>query len=72
MELQSPHLSTEQAAQYVGISPKTLEAYRYQGGGPRFAKLGARRVVYARQDLDAWIEACKRTSTADHGVRAAA
>ena len=31
-----PLLSVEQAAQYVGLSPKTLDGYRSQGKGPLF------------------------------------
>lgn len=71
-QLYAVRMSTEQAADYLGLSAKTLEAFRYKGGGPRFAKLGKRRVVYDRRDLDDWFESRKRTSTADHGVRAAA
>lgn len=50
---QSPYLTTEAAAQFLSLSPKTLEKYRVTGGGPRFRKHG-RRVLYAKDDLKDW------------------
>jgi hypothetical protein len=61
---------TPAAARYLGgIAPRTLEAWRVNGGGPRFIKVG-RRVVYRRRDLDAWLTARERSSTSDPGVAA--
>lgn len=59
-------LSTPAAAEYLGLSPATLETMRSRGGGPPFVKLG-RRVVYQREDLDAWLDERKRRSTSDPG-----
>ncbi|MFP3939500.1 MAG: helix-turn-helix domain-containing protein [Thermoanaerobaculia bacterium] len=59
-------LPTPAAAEYLGLSPATLETMRTRGGGPVFVKLG-RRVVYRREDLDEWLEERRRTSTADPG-----
>lgn len=56
-----------EAAQYLRLSPRTLEKLRTKGGGPRFARLG-RRVLYFRQGeggLDAWVEAHTVSSTAE-------
>nr|WP_239015996.1 helix-turn-helix domain-containing protein [Novacetimonas hansenii] len=47
------YLRTHQAAQILGLSPRTLEKYRCHGSGPTFRKLGG-RVVYLIDDLDAW------------------
>jgi len=54
---------THEAAQLLGISPRTLEKYRCHGSGPTFRKLGG-RVVYAIGDLEAWANqsACRSTS----------
>ncbi|HEX4961394.1 MAG TPA: helix-turn-helix domain-containing protein [Thermoanaerobaculia bacterium] len=57
-------LPTPQAAEYLGLSPATLETLRSRGGGPAFVKLG-RRVVYRREDLEAWLVAQRRSSTSD-------
>ena len=49
-------LRTSQAAQYVGLSPSTLEKKRLTGGGPRFIRLGGRAVGYDIRDLDSWLD----------------
>lgn len=64
------HLSTKQAAQELGISRHTLDAWRIKGIGPQFRKIG-RRVLYERADLIAWANEQSRTSTADSGNGAA-
>ncbi|MCB2226207.1 MAG: helix-turn-helix domain-containing protein [Desulfarculaceae bacterium] len=56
-------LKTSPAADYLGLSRRTLENLRYRGGGPRFIKLGS-AVRYRREDLDAWVEAGLQESTA--------
>jgi len=52
------------------LSPKTLQAWRVSGRGPRFVKLG-RRVFYRASDLIRFIEANTFQSTAevDHARR---
>lgn len=47
------YLTNDEAAEYLRLSPRTLEKQRVIGGGPRFRKFG-RRVMYAVADLDAW------------------
>lgn len=48
-------LLTSEAAAYLRLPANTLQFWRSQGRGPRWAKLG-RRVVYARQDLDHFVD----------------
>lgn len=61
------YLTEAQVAEILGISPRTLQAWRYRGGHtPAFVKLG-RTVRYRRSDLDAWIEERRRKSTSDSG-----
>lgn len=62
-QLATRFLRTHEAAQLLGLSPRTLEKYRCHGSGPTFRKLGG-RVVYAVEDLDAWAAqaACRSTS----------
>ena len=64
----SPFLNTAQAAFYIGLSRRTLEKMRLTGDGPRFCKHG-RYVRYHINDLDAWSEAERRSSTSDPGQR---
>ena len=54
-ESASPFMDTVEAAQFLKISPRTLEKQRVTGGGPRFRKFGS-RVLYARNDLQAWAD----------------
>lgn len=48
-------MDTKNAAAYVGVSVNHLEKMRWKGSGPRFVKLGAKRVFYFKEDLDVWI-----------------
>ena len=50
------YLTNAEAAQYLRLSPRTLEKHRILGTGPRFRKFG-RRVLYALTDLEAWADA---------------
>jgi predicted DNA-binding transcriptional regulator AlpA len=60
-------LDTGAAARRLGVSPSFLAKARMQGTGPRYRKLG-RAVRYAQADLDHWLLACSRTSTAEQHV----
>lgn len=58
------YLSNDEAADFLKLSPRTLEKQRVIGGGPKFRKFG-RRVVYALADLEAWAEARACDTTSD-------
>jgi len=61
------YLRTPDAAVLLGLSARTLEKHRCYGTGPVFHKLGG-RVVYAVEDLQAWVQRGLMTSTSDpHG-----
>ena len=64
-------VNEKEAAKFLGLSVRTLQAWRLQGKGPKWKKLG-RAVRYALPDLEAFLEACTRTSTSDPGPRIAA
>lgn len=59
-------LTTDEAATFLRLSPRTLEKQRVLGGGPRFRKFGA-RVVYAAVDLRAWADSNTFGMTSDPG-----
>lgn len=46
-------VDTENAARFLGLSPKTLAMMRTAGTGPKFVKRG--RVFYYLEDLKAWL-----------------
>jgi len=56
--------TNDEAAEYLRLSPRTLEKQRVIGGGPKFRKFG-RRVMYAVSDLDAWADARSYEATSD-------
>src|SRR5262245_45975506 len=56
----------KQAAALLEVSVKTLQGWRYKGGGPRFIKMG-RLIRYAESDLEAFVLEKRRTSTSDSG-----
>lgn len=58
-----PLLNTDEAAACLGTTKRTLEAWRYEGGGPAFVKLGGRMVRYRPRDLEAFIAAGARVNT---------
>jgi len=49
------HLNQKQLADRWGISPKTLERWRWLGQGPKFLKLGG-RIAYRLEDIEAFEE----------------
>ena len=58
------YLTNDEAADFLRLSPRTLEKQRVIGGGPRFRKFG-RRVVYAIDDLEAWANTRSFEMTSD-------
>ena len=48
-------ITERDAARLVGLSVRTMQRYRDNGGGPAYIVLGDRRVAYQRSDLAAWI-----------------
>ena len=58
------YLTNNEAAEFLRLSPRTLEKLRVIGGGPRFRKFG-RRVMYAIVDLEAWADSRSFEMTSD-------
>ena len=48
-------LTPAEAAEFLGISTKTLSNWRWCRCGPRFLRLG-RRILYDPRHLDNWLE----------------
>jgi predicted DNA-binding transcriptional regulator AlpA len=60
------YIDSETVAKLTGRSRRTVEKDRLTGFGPNFYKLG-RRVLYRLDEVLAWIEKGRRTSTSDPG-----
>lgn len=55
MSTLSDVLTTEKAAEYLGLKPATLTSWRHQGRGPRYIKVG-RSCVYRLADVESWLD----------------
>lgn len=53
---QSVRLSERDAAQYLGITQRTLQDWRLNRRGPAFIRLG-RRIAYDQADLERFLSA---------------
>lgn len=56
-------LDAAETAAYLRSSTSTLAKLRCYGGGPHFIRQSARKVLYRRTDLDAWLAERSRTRT---------
>jgi predicted DNA-binding transcriptional regulator AlpA len=62
-KMMNPILLTErQAAEFLTIRVKTLQAWRVRGRGPKFIKLGG-SVRYRREDLEQFLDEHTRVHT---------
>ena len=71
LEARATTVSPENAAERLGVQPSTLANWRWNGGGPRYLKVGG-RVRYRLYDLAEWLDAQARASTSDRSGRAEA
>lgn len=60
-------LSPKQAADFLGISKKTLAGMRLSGRGPVYVKVGS-LVRYTNTGLEEWLLSNRRRSTSDQNI----
>ena len=60
-----------EAADFLDVTPRSLQSWRQRGGGPPFFRLSARCVKYTRFQCKAWYDARMRASTSDPDEAAA-
>lgn len=63
--MNSPLLTTKEAAKILGVSKAFLERDRWAGAKIQFIRLGSRAVRYRLQDLEAYLESRIRHSTSE-------
>ena len=50
-----PMLDTDQLAELIRTSPETLRYWRHIGKGPKYFKMGGRKVFYRQEHIDEWL-----------------
>jgi len=66
------YLTTAEAAEFLRLSPRTLERLRVEGTGPRFMKAGRgkrARVLYCLRDVRDWLEGKSYLSTSEYKAK---
>ena len=63
-------INEKAAAEFLGLSVRTVQDYRQRGGGPRYIVISSRCLRYRRADLRDWAEERLRVSTSDAGKAA--
>ena len=48
-------LNTVEAGKFLGVEPRTLEAWRYRGEGPRYVRYNQAQIRYLRSDLEEFV-----------------
>jgi excisionase family DNA binding protein len=48
-------LTDRELCSLLHVDDRTTLRWRTDGGGPPFVRVGARRILYRRADVDAWI-----------------
>ena len=62
-------LTEMQAGDSLGLTPRTLQAWRHAGGGPAFVRISSRCVRYRLADLESFAAERLRSSTSDATAR---
>ena len=63
-------VTEKDAAAFLNLTDRTMQAYRQKGGGPKYIFLSKRCLRYRRIDLHFWAESRVRKSTSDTGQAA--
>lgn len=59
------YLSEKAAAELLGCSYKTLQAWRHAGAGPAWLRLGPRRITYTLEDIQRWAASHRQGAKVD-------
>jgi predicted DNA-binding transcriptional regulator AlpA len=72
MTIDEAYLSEAEFAVRFGLGRRTLQRWRITGQGPRWCRLGPRRVLYRLSDVEAWAAARTFAHRADELSRVSA
>lgn len=62
-------LTEKELCAYANIRPRSAQRWRVIGTGPRFIRIGVRRVGYRLRDVDSWLAERTFRSVADELAR---
>lgn len=65
-------LDQKQTAALLHVTTRTLQIWGHSDDGPPYVRVGDRRILYRRSDLDAWLAARTFKHRAAEAVQAAA
>lgn len=65
-ETLDPLFTVVEAAACCRVSKSFLDKARVYGGGPRFIRLGGRKILYRKSALDAWMSERVYDSTSQY------
>lgn len=69
MTAEQPLATSQEVADFLGISANALAKLRMEGGaGPEFIRLGARTIRYEWTAVHKWVAERTRTSTDDYAA----
>ena len=60
-------IAETEAAKFLNLTPRSMQAMRQRGDGPRYVVISSRCLRYRRIGLRAWADARMRSSTSDPG-----
>ena len=59
-------ITEKEAAEYLGVTRRALQAWRLSGKGPQFVKISQRCVRYRLREINIWAEQKLRSSTSEN------
>lgn len=57
--------TSKEVAEYLQTTPMGLAQLRYKGTGPRFVRVGSKKVIYRWSDVQEYLDANTMTRTDD-------
>ena len=59
-------LTTKQVSEWLGYSTQWLEIARTRGTGPRFMRMGPKKIMYRRSAVRAWLKKREHQCTTEY------
>lgn len=60
------NLTEQELSIWLKLSHPSLQRMRSNGTGPLFVKIGPRRIIYRRKDVEQWLNSHVHATTSDY------